>query len=233
MRIKTLASGSTGNAYIISDGHSSLLLDAGIPLKEIQKGSGFRLSGLAGCLITHEHNDHSKAGADLMKHSVDVYTSEGTAQAKGWDGHRLHIVKAMEVFTLGTLEITPFDVKHDSPEPLGFIIQSNATGDKLLYFTDTYYLPYKINDLTHILGECNYDRQILFENVRNGSIEPFVAKRIMKSHMGIDTLLDMLKANDLSCLRQIHLIHLSDRNGHAESFKERIQKLTGAEVYVY
>jgi phosphoribosyl 1,2-cyclic phosphodiesterase len=233
MKIKILASGSTGNAYIISDGHSSLLLDAGIPFKEIQKGCDFRLSALAGCLITHEHNDHSKAGADLMKHSVDIYTSAGTAQLKGWSSHRLHIVKGLDNFKVGTFNIMAFDVKHDSPEPLGFVIYSRPTGDKLLYFTDTFYLKYKFDGLTHILGECNYDPKILMENVSMGEIELVAAKRIMKSHMSIDTLLDMLKANDLIKLRQIYLIHLSERNGNAASFKERVQRLTGAEVYVW
>ena len=53
MDIKILASGSTGNAYIVSDGSTSLLLDAGIPLRAIQVGSGFRVGQLSGCLITH------------------------------------------------------------------------------------------------------------------------------------------------------------------------------------
>lgn len=232
MNIKILASGSTGNSYFISDGETSLLLDAGIAFKQIQKGIGFKMSDVAGCLITHEHNDHSKAGPDLMKYGVDVYTSRGTADALGWSGHRLHIVKSMDSFNVGTFDITAFDVGHDSPEPLGFVMYSKATGEKLLYFTDTFYLKYRFNGLTHILGECNYDREMLMENVRIGEIELFMAKRIMNSHMCIDTLLDMLKANDLSRLVQIYLIHISERNGHAASFKEKVQKLTGAEVYL-
>jgi len=233
MKIKMLASGSTGNSYLISDGYSSLLLDAGIPFKTIQRGCDFRLSDLAGCLITHEHLDHSKAGKDLMKHSVNIYASKGTTEKMGWHGHRLKTISKMETFEIDTFDVTAFDVEHDATEPLGFLIYSKNTGEKLLYFTDTFYLKYMFNGLTHILGECNYDRQILMENVKNGEIEPYQAKRIMQSHMSIDTLLEMLKANDLSQLRQIYLVHMSDRNGNAVSFKERIQKLTGAEVYIY
>ena len=73
MKIQILASGSSGNAYIIGDGETSLLLDAGIPLKAIQTGSGFRVRQLAGCFITHSHKDHSKAAKDLARLGVDIH----------------------------------------------------------------------------------------------------------------------------------------------------------------
>ena len=47
MEVKVLASGSSGNAYRISDGETALLLDAGIPLKAIQAGLGFRVRDLS------------------------------------------------------------------------------------------------------------------------------------------------------------------------------------------
>ena len=231
MKIKVLASGSEGNCCWISDGKTSLLLDAGIPIGEIQKGCNFSLSALGGCLITHEHNDHAKAAAKLMARSIDVYTSQGTATFHNWSGHRLHIVKHQEDFTIGTFVITAFNVKHDAEEPLCFVMYSRTTGDKLLYFTDTFYVNYAFKNLTHIVCECNYDRDILMHNVKIGEIEPFVAKRIINSHMSIDTLLDMLVASDSNRLRQVYLLHISSRNGNAAEFKERIQKLTGAEVY--
>ena len=233
MQIKILASGSTGNSYRISDGKTSLLLDAGIPFSAIQKGCDFSLSSLGGCLITHEHLDHAKAAAELMRRSVDVYTSHGTAEAHGCKGHRLHIVRSMEGFSIGTFDVLAFDVEHDSSEPLGFVLYSRDTGEKLLYFTDTFYVKYRFNGLTHILCECNYDRDILLHNVKIGAVDPFVAKRTMKSHMSVDTLLEMLRANDISNVRQIYLLHISGDNGNAMMFKDRVQKLTGAEVYTY
>ena len=75
MEIKVIASGSSGNATLISDGVTALLLDAGISHKELQRGTGFKLSGVAGCLITHEHQDHSKACKELAKTGTDVYAA--------------------------------------------------------------------------------------------------------------------------------------------------------------
>lgn len=55
MLVKILASGSNGNCYLVDDGTTTILLDAGIPIKQIQRGSKFRLSKVSSCLVTHEH----------------------------------------------------------------------------------------------------------------------------------------------------------------------------------
>ena len=80
MMVHPIASGSSGNAYYISDGQSSLLLDAGIPLAQIQAGCGYQVSQLSGCLVTHGHSDHVKAAKDLARLGVNIYTSRGTAE---------------------------------------------------------------------------------------------------------------------------------------------------------
>lgn len=235
MKIKVLASGSTGNSYIITDEVSgvSILLDAGIPVKEIQRGCGFKLSKVAGCLITHCHKDHSKAAKDLMKLGVDVYMSKGTANECGLDGHRLHIVAgAGKPFRVGPFLVKAFDVEHDAPEPLGFLVDIPEAQERLLYLTDSYYTKYRFSGLTHIMAECNYDMDVLMENLRSGVVPSVLAPRILKSHMNLDNLLDMLRVNDLSRLRQVWLIHLSDNNSDAAKMKEAVQRLTGAEVYV-
>lgn len=148
MDIRPIASGSSGNAYWISDGKTPLLLDAGITMKAIQIGCGFRVRELGGCFITHCHGDHSKAAKDLLRYGVDVYTGQGTAEACRLEGHRLHITRPLEQLTVGTFLVLPFDVEHDAPDSQGFLLESTATGEKLLYFTDTYYLKYRFSGIT-------------------------------------------------------------------------------------
>lgn len=232
MEIKVLASGSSGNAYRISDGKTSLLLDAGIPLKAIQVGCGFKVTQIQGCFVTHNHQDHSKAARDLIKLGVDIYTSQGTIDACGLTGHRVHPLKELREITVGTFKVLPFDVQHDAPEPLGFLFTSNETREKLLYFTDTYYIKYRFQGLTHIMAECNYDKETLQKSVYAGYIPIELVPRLMKSHMSLEHFLDLLKANDLHEVRQIYLLHLSNNNSNEKRFKEEVQKLTGAEVYV-
>lgn len=55
MQIEVLGSSSAGNAYIINDGKTSLLLECGLPLRELQIKSDFRIAQMAGCLISHLH----------------------------------------------------------------------------------------------------------------------------------------------------------------------------------
>ena len=94
MDIKVLSSGSRGNAYLVSDGVTPILLECGIPIKRIREGLGFKLGEVAGCLISHEHQDHSKAIRDVLRMGVYVYTSPGTIEALGLDNHRLRAVKS-------------------------------------------------------------------------------------------------------------------------------------------
>lgn len=232
MQIKVLASGSSGNAYIVSDGRTTLLLDAGIPLKAIQVGTNFTVRKIAGAFITHSHQDHSKAAKDLARYGVNIYTSRGTIEACGLTGHRLHPVKALQEITVGTFKVLPFNVEHDAPEPLGFLFASTATGEKLLYFTDTYFVRYRFNGLTHIMAECNYTQDGIDRSIAAGYIPVEMVPRLVKAHMSLEHLLEMLKANDLRQVRQIYLLHLSANNSEEQRMKEEVQRQTGAEVYV-
>ncbi|WP_339294376.1 MBL fold metallo-hydrolase [Paenibacillus sp. FSL W7-1279] len=229
--IQCLGSSSAGNAYRISDGHTALLLEAGFPFKSLQRALKFRMTEIAGCLITHEHIDHSKAAKDIMKAGVDVYTSQGTADAKGLSGHRLKVIKAMEPFQVGTWSILPFDIQHDVEEPLGFLL-ANTAGDKLVFLTDTYYCRHRFRDLTHIMVECNYSMDIVRERVASGHLHPGQMKRLLKSHFGLEHVKDFLKANDTRKVQEIWLLHLSDGNSDEERFKREIQEVTGKMVRV-
>ena len=232
MDIDVYASGSTGNAYRVNDGSTSLLLDAGIPIKRLQTATGHQLASLGGCLVTHEHGDHCKAVKDLVKLGIDVYASVGTISKMGVISHRLRPVKSLQDIVIGTFKVIPFDVQHDCAEPLGFLLESAETGEKLLYATDTYYIKYRFNALNYIMIECNYDLETVRQSVNDGNVPDFVAKRIIKSHMSLEHLMDMLRANDLSQVRQIYLLHLSANNSNADRYRQAIQEITGAEVYV-
>jgi phosphoribosyl 1,2-cyclic phosphodiesterase len=231
IEITSFGSGSKGNAYRVTDGVTPLLLECGIPYREIQKGLNFRMSEIASCLVTHEHGDHCKSIKDVLKAGVNCYMSSGTATAIGIEHHRIKCVKPLEQFQIGTWTIKPFDVQHDVSEPFGFLLM-NQIGEKLLFATDTYYIKYLFQDLTHIMVECNYSLKILNENIQAGRVPKVMQDRLLKSHFSLEHVKDFFKENDLSKVQEIWLLHLSDSNSNAEQFKREIMELTGKLVFV-
>ena len=219
MRFEALASSSSGNAYIVSDKDTRILLECGVSHSKLQKLSGFKLSEFHACLVSHEHKDHAKSVAELISRGMEVYMSQGTAEALETDG--VTLIENMEQFNVGSLDIVPFTTFHDAAEPLGFLVKSRVDGDVLAFATDTVNLRYKFPGLNILAIEANYDKQILERCER---IPEKVRYRITNAHMEIDTLCDYLRSLDLSACREIHLLHLSDATSHEGHFINKVAR---------
>jgi phosphoribosyl 1,2-cyclic phosphodiesterase len=227
---KTIASGSSGNCHLLKTDGASGLIDIGIPWKRIQEAMGFTASSLDFVLVTHRHLDHSGYIKEAIKAGVDVYAIKDVWNSNGISGHRAYTITPMRQFQIKKLTIMPFSVPHDV-ENVGFLI-ADGKEEKMLYLTDCFYSPFRFKDLTLIAIECNYSLDILNSNVKAGSIPKEMKKRVMRSHMSLETAKEFLMANDLSKVEQIWLIHLSDGNSDAERFKREVQELTGKMVFV-
>ena len=230
MEIKSLASGSSGNCYWISDGESPLLIEAGISIKKIKEKLNYKLHEVDGCLCSHEHGDHSKSIKELCQAGINCYMSPGTAEKVGYHNHRVTPISVLE--PIGNWNVKPFDCQHDAAEPIGFLIQNQKTNEQLLYLTDSIYSKFRFHGLNYIMLEVNFCKEILNKNVSKGIISPARKNRVIRSHMGLETAKEFLRANDLSQVREIWLLHLSDRNSNAEQFKKEIQQITGRPVKV-
>lgn len=235
VEIIPLASSSLGNCYYLTDSSTPLLLECGISFREIRRKLNFRTSDIAACLVTHEHQDHCSAIRDVIRAGIDVYASQGTiSEVAEWfniQSHRIKRIEANRPFTVGTWRILPFETQHNAAEPLGFLLASK-TGAKVLFATDTYYIRYKFTGLTHIMIECNYSKDILEQNVRNGEVPIPVKRKLLKAHFSLDNVKKFFRANDLSRVQEIWLIHMSNKNADAERFKREIQAVTGKPVFI-
>lgn len=219
MKFESLASSSHGNAYIVSDSDTHILLECGISHKQLQKLSGFSLSEFKACLVSHEHKDHAKCVDDLISRGMEVYMSYGTAKALETEAAML--VESMEQFNVGSFDIVPFATFHDAAEPLGFLIKSRVDGDVLAFATDTVNLRYRFPGLNILAIEANYDKHVL---ERCEKLPEKIRKRITNSHMEIDTLCDYLGTLDLSECREIHLLHLSDATSREAEFISKVEQ---------
>lgn len=220
MTFESLASSSHGNAYLVSDRDTRILLECGLPLRRLQKMAGFQLSALSGVLLSHEHKDHSHCAGELLTMGIPVYTSQGTADALALMG--AHTVTHGAQFAIGTLDIVPFTTFHDAVEPLGFLIRSRVDGEVLAFATDTVNLGYRFPGVNILAIEANYDQAIL---ARCERIPEKVRQRITCSHMEIDVLCKYLRTLDLSNCRAVYLLHLSDATSHEGHFINKVRRV--------
>ena len=207
MDIKVHHTGSTGNLYQVDD----LLIDPGVSIKKIKKALNFKLSEISACLVSHSHKDHCKGLYDVMRCAVKSYMLESVIHDLDLYGlpHLLRIVKEYEQFEIGPWKVKAFPLVHDVPN-VGYLIAKGK--EKLLYTCDTNYIPFRFKDLTHIMIGIDYDAETLKDNVATGSMDPELAKRILKNHMSLETAIGFFKANDILSI----MVHPMQNTGHSQ-----------------
>lgn len=237
MEIKTLATGSSGNCYVLTaDTGARLMIECGIPWRRIAESMRFNFSRVCGCLISHEHKDHSLAFKDLIGHGIKICASEGTFRELNPRRSNRHeyVLKERVWTTIGDFQVLPLAAVHDAAEPMMFVIRDGV--DVLLFATDTQYIPHQIKGLTQIMVEANYRLEVLNGNyIENGDVGPR-RRRIINTHLAIETLeywfLQGLQVGAFDSLNEIHLIHMSRENADPQAFQARIQKVTGKPVFI-
>lgn len=171
-----IASGSKGNATIVTYKESVLLIDMGISLERLEEGMseiGLSNKDIDGAIFTHDHADHYKGLKFLSPRKQ--YALENTLPTS-----LSNVVHLNEPFHIKDFEIIPFKTSHDAKNPCGFKI---IAGDEVMvYMTDTGVflednLPL-IKDPTYLIIESNHDVKMLLHTNR-----PFDLKtRILSDH---------------------------------------------------
>lgn len=231
MKFKTIGTGSAGNAYILDSGQEVLMIECGLPIAKIKKGLNYDLTRVVGCLVSHSHNDHSVAIREVLNCGINVYALKETFTAKSIvaSPQKAISVVPFEQLQIGSFKVMPFDLKHDVP-CLGFLIKHPDCGI-VAFITDTIYSPYTFEGLNNIIIEANYSKEIIDRKMAEGSSK-FVRDRVLRSHLSLENCLKMLKANDLSKVNNIVLIHLSNNHSDEVQFKKEVIEATGKNVTV-
>jgi len=221
---QSLASSSSGNAYLVSDGQTHILIECGLSHKKLQQACGFKLTSLDAVLISHEHKDHSQCVDKILSSGIPVYLSQGTARALELPEKLLDLATEMvagEQFTVGTMVIKPFSTFHDAQEPMGFVMQSTVDWDVFAFATDTVNLPYNFPGVNILAVEANFQQDILDRSER---MPEKTKKRVSKTHMEIDKLCECLRRMDLRSCRELWLLHLSSAMSHEGQFVYKVQR---------
>lgn len=215
MKLKCIATGSTGNCYTLtSNGGETLILDCGIPIKEIKKGLNWNVKDVVGAICTHSHQDHSKSVKGLNNMGIPVCTP--------YKKLLMSQFLSNSYFTVRTFDLTTVDGRwthtdaNGEPCPIfGFLITHPEMG-KLLYITDTELIKWKFKDINHILLGVNYDKDLVdTDNPK--------ANHVFRGHLSIDTACDFVMANDSDSLQNVIMCHLSSENADKDSFIVRMK----------
>lgn len=186
LTLNVIASGSKGNAYILTVGKDSLLLEAGVPLKEIIKQNGYSLNGITDCLISHRHLDHSKYIKEVANSGIYVWANSDTQKTTNYAYGLINYDKPFKL-TNNNFTVTAFLGTHDCEVSL-FKIKHEPTGLTFAFITDTSTIP---NELTahYFFVECNYEEKVLMENSMQGDLSIGVKNsRVVQSHMSLEYL---------------------------------------------
>lgn len=229
MVLKVLGSSSSGNCYILENKQEALIIEAGVKFIDVKKALDFDIRKVVGCLITHQHNDHAKYIKNMVDSGFLTLALPEVWTAKGVSDSRALCIESGKGYRFGGFKVLSFTACHDVP-CVGYLIEHKETG-RIMFLTDSCMCEYVFPGLNHVMIECNYSDEKLIEAINAGRTLPSQRDRLMTSHMELDTCKEFLRANDLSKVSNIILLHLSDNNSDEGRFVKEIERLTGKMVY--
>ena len=218
MLFQVLASGSKGNLTYIKTDQTSVLIDAGISIKEIVNRSDINLQEIEAIFVTHEHGDHVRyLEAIARKTNATIYINEDSFKEiypkyiKNIDGLKIKYIQSNKQYEVKDLKILTLNLQHDSVNCFGYIFVSNKKS--LAYCTDTGYIPLPYIDILKkvdsLIIEANHDVEMLLNSDRHW----YLKKRILsiKGHMSNkicgEVLNKLIKEGNI---KNVVLAHLSE-----------------------
>ena len=223
MRMKAIASGSSGNSIYVGTDNTHILIDTGISKKKIENGlCELELTGndINALLVTHEHSDHiGGLGVFLRKYPVNVYATPGTIQgilqSKSIgciDYSLLHEIHYDEQFQIGDIQVTSIKTSHDANEPCAYRFTDGQRSAAVITDLGCYddYIINNLKNLDTVFLEANHDVRML----ETGPYPYELKKRILgkKGHLsnelGGRLLGEILNDN----MQHVVLSHLSKEN---------------------
>lgn len=164
-----LASGSKGNAYWLEGGGTSILVDAGISLRQLTRRLEEIERDVASVdhlFVTHEHADHVRGLERLLiKHRPVIWATRGTLHAlRGRipQGAKVRMMNG-NVEEAGAFQVRTVRVSHDAAEPVAY--RFDLQDESAAVVTDTGEWSQKMVDVLDgpdlLVCEANHDPGML------------------------------------------------------------------------
>lgn len=221
--LKVISSNSSGNCYILECDNEQLIIELGVSWKEIMKGLNYDITKVRACLTSHIHKDHSKSIPNAIKYGLQVVSCAEVQTIHP----QVKVLKKGVKMRLGGFKVQAIPLQHNC-ECYGYLIEHNSIS-KLIFATDCNSVPYRFKNVNHFVIECNYDADILIDNMCNN----VYSQSASENHLELNDTIEFLKQNYSSALQSVTLIHLSNGNINAETAKQRVKDELGFDnVYV-
>jgi phosphoribosyl 1,2-cyclic phosphodiesterase len=223
LHFQALASGSKGNAILVSSHKTKILIDAGLSARELVsrlQRTSVKAGQLNAVVITHEHTDHVRGLGTLSRRfDLPVYLSQGTLENLPLETGQLSEVNLFQpgvAFAIGDLRIHPFAVSHDAQDPTGFVLEHD--GRRLGVCTDlgivTKLVQTRLQGCHGLILEANHDPQLLL----NGPYPLPLKQRIRSRHGHLSNIdsFELLQNIYHSALQVVLFAHLSEVNNQPD-----------------
>jgi len=220
LEVLVLASGSSGNAALVSFDETAILVDAGVSATQIRRRLahfGRSIDKVDAILVSHEHGDHVRGLEVLVKRNpTPVWATAGTwsklsvRTPTGGD-----LVSGKEL-VVGGVTVLPVATSHDAREPVCFVFTDGRR--RLGFVTDTGVftplLEQRMADCDWLFLEANHDADLLRHGPYPWPLKQRIASR--HGHLGNHQTAEALNRLRLSDLRVLIGLHLSEENNRAD-----------------
>jgi phosphoribosyl 1,2-cyclic phosphodiesterase len=228
LRFASLGSGSRGNALLVEFDGTLLMVDCGLPRRDIESrlsAIGVAASDIAALLITHEHADHIRSVEPFVRrYGTPVWMTPGTAsRLRGLT--RINALSCQRAQRFGGIDVQPYLVPHDAREPCQFVF--SAGGRRLGLLTDagqiTMHIRERLAGCDALALEFNHDVDALEQGNYPASVKARIGSNY--GHLNNAQASSFLEQFGHSGLQWVMAMHISEQNNSCEHVRRAVAQL--------
>lgn len=219
-RLKILSSGSHGNCALIYDSRGKcVMLDMGLPWQEILHGLNYDLASVSLALASHNHHaDHTKSIVHCINSGIPTFANQDVCD------HYKGCQLLDRMVKVDGFKVQTFELVHNAPNS-AFIVDT-IDGIRVLYCTDTQYIPKRVKGVNVAIIECNHDEGTIIDNLCDG-VE---SRSQFENHHSLNRCIEYLKSIYSPDLTSVILWHPSGTNLNKKEAVRRVKEELGFEA---